>query len=349
MNDVIAVQAKHHRVRNDWLRMLDEPVIDPSLPIIDPHHHLWQRPNWAYFPDDLIEDISSGHNVRSTIFVECRTNYRKDGPQELKPIGEVEFAADCGKRVDSQKEAPRICEGIIGHANLCLGSDVAPVLDALAEASIGRFRGIRYSTAWDIEPDICNPELGTSPDISGTAAFRQAVALLGRRNLVYDAWVYHPQLHQVAELARACPDTQVVLDHAGGPVGIGRYQSRREDGFKEWRLAMKAVSACPNIAVKIGGLAMRISGYDFHAGAMPPSSEQIAQAFKAYVETCIEYFGVARCMFESNFPVDKASYSYRVLWNAYKRITTGLSTAEKTALFAGTAAKIYRLKNIATA
>ena len=344
LNSTAPVQTNHPQVRHAWLKTWQEPILDPGLPIVDAHHHLWNRSGWPYLLSDLTEDLSNGHHIVSTIFVESRTHYRSEGLAQYWPVGEVDFAVACATENSKQLAAyPRVCEGIIAHADLRLGSMVAPVLDALDEASRGRFCGIRHSTAWDIEPAIANPELGTNPDLSASNTFREAITLLGSRGLVYDAWVYHPQLYQIADLAHACPDTQIVLDHAGGPVGIGRYTGRRGDAFKEWRQAMRVVAACPNVAVKIGGLAMRISGYDFHTAAAPPHSEELARAFKPYVDVCLELFGPDRCMFESNFPVDKASYSYHVLWNAYKRLCAGLSACEKTELFSGTATRIYRL------
>jgi predicted TIM-barrel fold metal-dependent hydrolase len=346
VNTAAPAEANHPRVRTDWLASWQEPVLEPDLPIVDAHHHLWNRRGWPYMVEDLTQDLASGHNVVSTVFVESRTHYRSDGPVESPSVGEVEFAVACAASVaEMAGELPRVCEGIIGHADLRLGSDVASVLDALNEASGGRFCGVRHSSAWDIESGIVNPELGSSPDLIAGGDFRRAIDLLGRRGLVYDAWVYHPQLYQIADLADACPNTQIVLDHAGGPLGIGRYQGRRSDAFKEWRQAMRVVASRPNVAVKIGGMAMRVSGYDFHIAATPPSSEEVARTFRPYVEVCLALFGPARCMFESNFPVDKASYSYCVLWNAFKRIASDLSDAEKTKLFSGTATRIYQLGN----
>lgn len=339
------VEANHLHVRDEWLKQWIEPVIEPDMPIVDPHHHLWLRKGWPYQLTDLLGDLTeSGHRVVSTLFVECRTHYYGHGAPEYRSVGEVAFAAECGRLADQQAQGgPRVCEGVIGHADLRSGAGIAPVLDALEVAGQGRLRGIRHSVAWDAEPEIYNPELGSSPGMTGEKPFRDAVDLLGRRGLVYDIWLYHPQLPVLVDLAQACPDTQFVLDHAGGPVGIGRYRSRRGEAFREWRKAICEVAKLPNVAVKLGGLTMRISGMDFHSAHTPPDSARIAQVYKPYVDVCLEAFGANRCMFESNFPVDKASCSYRVLWNAYKRVARQLSAEEKAALFHGTATRIYGL------
>jgi predicted TIM-barrel fold metal-dependent hydrolase len=338
-------QVAHLKVRPEWLEQHQEDVIDPDLPIIDPHHHLWDRAGWPYSLDNLLDDIYTGHNVVSTVFVECRTRYRAGGPSELRPVGEIEFVRSVAEEALSRSGGRvRICEGVIAHADLRYGNAARSAIEVMREASGGRLRGVRHSTAWDPEPEIFNPELGTRPGLLAETEFRDGVALLGRLGLTFDAWLYHPQLDELAGLARACSQTQVILDHAGGPIGIGRYRSRKQAGFREWQAALKRVAECHNVSVKLGGLAMRISGQDFHERDRPPSSEELAAEWRALIETCIEAFGPERCMFESNFPVDKASCSYRVLWNAFKRLTRQYSSAEKWAMFAGTAARLYRLE-----
>ena len=343
MADQAPRQAAHLRVRPDWLARTDEPVIEPDLPLIDPHHHLWDRPGWPYGLDELLADLASGHRVVSTIFAECRTRYRDAGPTELRSVGEVEFARSVATEAERRGSVVRVCEGIIAHADLRRGVAVGPVIEALKAASGGRLRGVRHSTAWDPDPVIANPELATRPGMLVEPAFQDGVRLLGASGLVFDAWVYHPQLAELAALAEACPDTQIVLNHAGGPVGVGRYAADHERMRQEWHAGLRLISQRQNIAIKLGGLAMRISGQRFHERPSPPGSEELAAAWQKDVHLCLELFRPVRCMFESNFPVDKGSYGYRVLWNAFKRLAADLSPAGQHEVLAGTAARIYGL------
>jgi predicted TIM-barrel fold metal-dependent hydrolase len=161
--------------------------------------------------------------------------------------------------------------------------------------------------------------------------------------LSFDAWLFHPQIGELADLARAFPDTRIVLDHCGGPIGLGSYAARRDEIFALWKKSIQQIAACPNVSVKLGGLAMCLLGYDFHQRPAPPSSEQLAAAWNPYIETCIEAFGPGRAMFESNFPPDKGQCSYQVIFNAFKRIAAQYSEAEKTALFSKTAEEFYQL------
>ena len=336
--------ARHLTVDAAWLARRQEAIIDPDLPIIDPHHHLWDRPDWRYLFDELHADVGSGHDVRATVYVQCRAMYRADGPEHLKPLGETEFALGVAAMSASGAYGPaRLCAGIVAHADLRLGARAAEVIDAHAAIAGRRFKGIRHSTAWDADPRVSNPELGTAGGLMADTAFREGVALLGTRGLVFDAWVYHPQLDELVDLARACPDAQIVVNHVGGPVGIGPYAARQEAEAAQWRESIRSLAACPNVVMKLGGLAMRISGTRFHEADMPPSSETLAAAFGPRLLFAIEAFGAERCMFESNFPVDKASCSYAVLWNAFKRIVGSASPSQKRALFHDTAARVYRI------
>jgi len=237
----------------------------------------------------------------------------------------------------------RHCAGIVGHADLTLGSKVEDVLLAHLRAACDRFRGIRHITAWDADDSLRNPAYSPPAQLLADGAFRQGFAVLGRLRLSFDAWLYHPQIDELAELARTFPDTSIVLNHVGGPVGIGTYAAQHKEVFRRWATSIKALAGCPNVYVKIGGLGMRMGGFGFHERPEPPSSETLAATWRPYVETCIEAFGASRSMFESNFPVDKGSYSYPVFWNACKLLAKGASPGEKADLFAGTATRFYRL------
>jgi predicted TIM-barrel fold metal-dependent hydrolase len=336
-----AEAANYLHVRNDWLARRKEPILEPDLPIIDPHHHLWDRENWRYLLDDLLADTNSGHNILGTVFVQARAMLRADGPEEMKPLGEVEFVNGIAAMTASGKI--RACAGIVGHADLMLGGRVEPVLEALARAS-GRFRGIRHITAWDADPQVVNPGNPAVPGMLGEATFREGFKVLARLGHSFDAWLYHPQLDELTSLADAFPDAKIVLNHCGGVVGINAY--KKDDVFPVWKTSIEALAKRPNVFVKLGGLGMRLCGHAFDKLADPPSSQMLADAWRPYIETCIAAFGPSRGMFESNFPVDKGSYSYPVFWNACKILAKGASAAEKADLFAGAAKRFYRLEGI---
>lgn len=344
MSGTTAAHSPYLPVRPDWLRRRREVVVEPELPIVDPHHHLWDRPGWRYLLDDLLADIDTGHNITATVFIQCRAMHRADGPEALRPVGETEFVNGIAAMSASGGYGPtRICAGIVGHADLRLGARVEEVLAAHIQAGGGRFRGIRHITAWDADPTVMNPAYSPPPGLLADATFRQGFARLAPLHLSFDAWLYHPQIGELADLARAFPETRIVLNHVGGPLAIGAYAGKRDDIFPQWAAAIRTLASCPNAHVKLGGIGMRINGYDFHAQADPPSSDTLAAAWKPYMDTCIEAFGASRCMFESNFPVDKGSYGYREYWNACKIMSRGASADERADLFAGTATRFYRL------
>ncbi|HEX2891218.1 amidohydrolase family protein [Vineibacter terrae] len=331
-------------VREDWLARRREDILEPGLPIVDPHHHLWERPGWRYLLPELLADTGSGHNIVATVFVQCRAMYRADGPAELKPLGETEFVNGvAAMSASGGYGATRVCAGIVGHADLALGARVQDVLEAHLRVAGDRFRGIRHISAWDTDTSVLNPNYQVPQGLMHSTAFREGFARLSKLGLSFDAWLYHPQIGELEALARAFPETAIVLDHVGGPLHIGAYAGKQAEVLARWRPAMQALAACPNVHVKLGGLGMRIGGFTFHEQAEPPSSEALAAAWKPYVETCIEAFGASRCMFESNFPVDKGSYAYPEFWNACKRLAQGASAAEKADLFSGTATRFYRL------
>ena len=334
-------------VRPDWLGRHVEAAIDPALPIIDAHHHLWDRKGWRYLADELLEDVGGRHTIVATIFVQAQAMYRRDGPPPLRPVGETEFANGVAAMGASGRYgATRLCAAIVGHADLCLGAGVRDVLEAHIRAGNGRFRGIRHLVSWDADASLLNPRSAGPPGLLSDAAYREGFAALAPLGLSYDAWLFHPQLPELIDLARCFPETSIILNHLGGPLGAGAYEERREEVFASWTRDIRVLAGCPNVTVKLGGLGMRINGFGFADRPEPPSSEVLAAAWRPYVETCIEAFTAERCMFESNFPVDKGSYSYNCCWNAFKRLATGASAAEKAALFAGTAARIYRLPAI---
>jgi predicted TIM-barrel fold metal-dependent hydrolase len=320
-----------------------EDIIDPGLPIVDPHHHLWhERPSGRYVMEELLADLASGHNVVATVFMQCGWKHRSDGPEDFRPVGETEVVnAIAVLSATGAYGKPRLCDGIIAYADL-RSPQLDGVLDAHVAAGGGRFRGIRQLVAWD-EAIIPTTSFTPPPGLLNDPAFQRGLRRLGERGFSFDAWLYHPQLKDLLTLARACPGTPIVIDHVGGPIGGGAFRGRRDEVFQVWSADMKALAGCPNVHVKLGGLAMPLNGYDYHDDALPPSSARMAEDWTPWIETCIALFGAERCMFESNFPVDKAMCSYPVLWNAFKRMASGASAHEKAALFHGTAVRFYKL------
>ncbi|MBI4191808.1 MAG: amidohydrolase family protein [Betaproteobacteria bacterium] len=332
---------------NTWTKQRHEAALEPELPILDPHHHLWDLEpgrGGRYLIHELVEDIGTGHNIVATVFIEVRAMYRADGPTPMQSVGEVEFANGVAAMSASGRYgASRLCAGIVGNADLRLGDQVKPVLEALIAAGNGRLRGIRHSMAWDTgNAQISKGKRAAPRHLALDPTFRQGFACLQQLGLSFDAGLYYPQLPELVDLLRAFPNANVILVHAGGPLGIPPHD-KREEVFAIWRDHIRELAQFPNLSVKVGGLGMLNCGWDFHLRDAPPSSEELAAAWRPYVEVCIEAFGVSRCMMESNFPVDKQSCGYGVLWNALKRITQGCSAAEKAALYHDTAARIYRL------
>jgi L-fuconolactonase len=327
-----------------------EDVLEPGLPIIDPHHHLWDRQGNRYLLDELLADTGqvdahgARHNVRATVFVECASMYRADGPAALQPVGETEFVNGIAAMSASGGYGDtRVAAGIVSFADLSLGAAVREVLQAHIDAARGRFRGIRHAAGWHASEQIRNSHSDPIEHLLLDARFREGFAQLAPLGLSFDAWLFHAQLPELTDLARAFPDTTIVLDHFGGPLGIGPYAGQGDAVYAHWTRDIDALARCPNVVVKLGGLAMPINGFAWHKGERLPTSQQLADATARYYLHTIDRFGPTRCMFESNFPVDKVSCSYLVLWNSFKRLATGFSAAEKAALFHDTAARVYRL------
>ncbi len=323
-----------------------EEAIDPHLPIVDPHHHFMDRPTKTYLFEDYRRDIdAAGHDIRATIHVECVSMYRADGPELLRPVGETEWVNGfAAQSASGAYGTTRIAAGIIAHADLRLGGAVVPLLRRHRAIADSRLVGIRHGSYFD-PSGAFYAFAGRRPPqgMLGHADFRAGFAHLAPQGLAFDACLIHPQIPELADLARAFPDTRVVLDHFGFPMGIGDYAGRMDDAFREWRASIRALADCPNVAVKMGGLGMPLIGFDFHEKRRNPGSAVLAEAWRPYVETTIEAFGVQRCMFESNFPEDRRSCSYGQLWNAFKHIVSGASREDRAALFAGTAMRVYGL------
>ena len=328
--------------RDSWLAQNVEEPLEPGLTICDPHHHFWDRAGDRYLLDQIARDLGGGHNIEQTVFIECGFMYRARGPEELRSIGETEFVHGIAAQSASRQYGPtEVAAGIVGNANLMLGAAVAPVLEAHLAAS-SRFRGIRFTCSWDADPNASPPSSRT-PGMLLDSRLRDGVACLQKLGLSFDALVYHPQLEELADLAAVFPDTTIILNHIGRPLGNGRYAGLREEVFSNWQRGITAVAACDNVVVKLGGFGNLISGYDWHQRPVPPDSEELARTITPWLTFCIEQFGPQRCMFESNFPVDKESYAYTTVWNAFKRLSQGFSAAERAAMFQGTAVKAYRL------
>jgi predicted TIM-barrel fold metal-dependent hydrolase len=330
-----------------WLRLTAETALEPSLPICDPHHHLWAQRHeppayQRYLLPDLAADIrDSGHNIRSTVFIEVKAFYRTDGPEEMRPLGEVVQVNAVADEAAAGKHGPKkIAAAIVGHADLKLGERVAPVLEAMRAAS-PRFRGIRHSAGWDASPLLARRDI---QGVMSSPQYRAGARVLARMGLTLDNSLYHTQLDELAEFARAVPELTIVLNHIGGLVRVGPYVGRDHEVLADWRRGIAAVAACPNVVLKLGGVGQKRFGFDWLTRAQPIGSEELARTLAPLMNYCIEQFGPKRCMFESNFPVDKVSYGYTIVWNAFKRLSNDYSASERAALFHDTATRVYRIE-----
>jgi predicted TIM-barrel fold metal-dependent hydrolase len=326
----------------DWLAQYKEDIIEPELRICDAHHHLWDFPSYRYMPEELLADIASGHNVVSTVYMECMWAYDFEAAEHLRSVGESRFVK--GVQEQHQESKTEIGKCMVGSVYLDKDG-VAEALDAHLAVN-NRFRGIRHATGWHSDENIPATHMGAGEGLLSDKQFRRGFSELVKRNLSFDAWLYHTNIDELSELADIFPDTRIVLDHTGGPLGVGPYEGRREEVFAEWKKAISLLSERENVFVKIGGLNMQLNGFAWETKNMPPSSEELAAATAPFYLHCIEAFGVERCMWQSNFPVDKVSCSYDVLWNSFKRITSEFSADEKAWLYHDTAARVYRFGDI---
>ena len=333
-------------LRADWLGQVQEEILDPGREIVDPHHHLWTHgtpENQAVYElDALWSDTGAGHNVVQTVYIECRSYWDKSAPDHLQPVGETRHIADLARA-----DGPSRIAGIIAFADLTLPPEqLDEVLDAHIEAGQGLVKGIRHAAACDPEREqLMIPSRGV-PGQLADPAFRRGVRHLGARGLTYDSWHYHHQNAEFLSLARAVPETTMVLDHLGSPLGVARFSGRRDEVFADWKLDMRAIAACPNVVAKLGGFAMPDNGWGWMEQDKPPSSDELLAAQGEWYEHMLTTFGAERCMFESNFPVDRVSVSYPVLWNFFKKLAHGASENEKAALFSGTARRVYGLPGV---
>lgn len=326
----------------DWLDSVQEKIIDPDRRIIDAHHHLW-RTGIVYQVEDFWADTETGHNIEKTVFVDCRAEYRPDGPEHLKCLGETEFVVEQAKRSEKGTKGEAVIAAIVSTADLTLGDAVGEVLDQHVQLGQGRFRGIRLAAARDPNPESLMLPGMAPAGLYGLSTFRRGMKALGDRGLSYDAWHYHHQNREFLEMARAVPSTTMVLDHFGSPLGVGRYANQREEIYEQWKKDIKEISRCDNVVAKLGGLSMPDNGFGWHQRASAPTSDEFVEAQRRYFIHAIECFGPDRCMFASNFPVDKLSIAYPILFNGMKKIVAGFSDAEKDAMFYRTAARVYRI------
>jgi predicted TIM-barrel fold metal-dependent hydrolase len=338
----VAGRYRYPAPNQEWLHLHAEEALEPHLPIVDAHHHLWQEPGNHYLLNDLIADVATGHNIVATVFVQCHYGYREAGPDHLRPVGETE-RIEAVRREARARCAPQLCAGIVGFADLLAEDVLDEVLDAHLAASPDHFSGIRQSVSRDSHfPDgiVLRP---APAGMLSDPVFRRGVRKVARRNLAFDAMLYHEQIPELTALAGDVDDATIILDHYGTPLGVGHYRGQERETFTAWRRDIVELAQCPNVHIKLGGLGMIITGAEHHLGDRPPTSSDLAARWRPYFDVCAEAFGARRCLFESNFPVDKAMYSYAVLWNAFKTLAAGASAAEKADLFTGTAARLYRL------
>ena len=335
--------------QQEWLAQISEEIIDPEQRIIDPHHHLWpgasidSSDNFnQYLLEDLWADTSSGHNVTNTIFIDCSQCYWDSTDQALNPVGETEFVK---KIADESKVDPKqaTISGIVGHVDMLLGFEAERVLEKHLEIGQELFKGIRHAGGWDPHPDVRNSHHNACEGLYLLPNFLDGLQTLAKLGYVFEAWQYHHQIPQITELAKQFPDLIIILNHFSGPLGIGPYENKHADIFPQWQKDLKELSLHENVFAKLGGLAMPVNGFGFHIQDKPPTSDEFILKQKAYYETALEYFTPKRCMFESNFPVDKTSISYPVLWNAFKKLATSYSASEKDQLFYKTASTVYRI------
>jgi predicted TIM-barrel fold metal-dependent hydrolase len=329
-----------------WRALLREDIIDPAEPLIDAHHHLWNKPGQPYLLNEYLTDANTGHNIRASVFVECGAYYRRHGPEFMNRLGEVEFANGIAAMAEGTAgNAVLVANAIVGTADLTIGAEIGQLLDAQIAAAGGRFKGVRLITKWDADETLNNGRYVIPRDLLSDHDFRAGFAELGRRGLSFDAMIYHPQLPEVLALARAFPESRIVLNHIGGLIAAtSTYRGRHAEAVEDWKRGMSALASCPNVYVKLGGLGMSYLGYGLEKLETPAPSAQLAEVWGPYFHYCIDTFGPARCMFESNFPPDRESVDFPIVWNAFKRVASAYTTQERQALLFDTAARFYRMQ-----
>lgn len=316
-----------------------ERILEPDLPICDTHFHV--APKYKYSLEDFLRDANDGHRIVTSVYAETLGNhYRQTGPDHLRTVGEIEFVS--GLREKTWSDPIRVAEGIVGYVDLTKGADTIEALDASIAAGKGGLKGIRINASWDDTGSLPISRMETGPDLYSRSDFREGLAEAIKRGLSLDAWQYFFQLPKLIELVRAFPDGRYVLDHCAGLLCTGVYSNRAEI-FQTWRSQLHELARFPNVLIKISGLANWISGFDFHSRPVEGSSQEMADLWRPYFETCVELFGPERCMLASNFPVESPATSYRTLWNAFKILTVAASPDEKARLYHDTAREFYRL------
>lgn len=340
MDTAVAPSERSQR-HAQWLTLRQEPILEPDLAVVDPHHHLWDREGERYDLAARRAESRSGHRVLASLYVECLHQYRNHGPEHLLCVGETEWWV---RQVRDGEPAlqPRICQGLIARSNLLLGAEVDRVLQAHADAAGPGLRGFRFCAAQDTDPRL-RSHYPCPPDPFAPGAIDQGLQAVARTGLPLDIWVYFHQLPAVASWLTRHPATPIVLNHAGGPIGLGPYAGQRDAVRQQWARHLALFRDMPQVSLKFGGLAMALAGFGWHRRDRPASSQELAQAWQPYFETCLDVFGPGRVMFESNFPVDRAGCSQVTLWNAYKTLSAGLPMPDRVALLQDNARRRYAL------
>lgn len=337
------VAGVHASIRPEWLKLVQEDLLVPDMPVIDAHHHLWDRPGNQYLAEQFGQDLQSVSQISGSVFVQCRSGYRATGPDSLYPVGEVEYIRELSNKLMNMTDGKREVLAIVAGADLRLGIGVAAVLDAMEEVGGGLLRGIRNQTAWHADPTVVSSPFSPAADILVDQSFQAGATELGLRGLTLDVWAYHTQLDQVTALADACTGTTIIVDHFGGPIGIGPYTDKAQEVRAQWQRSIRELSKRANIRIKLSGVGLKVFGNGFDNEPAPPDSETLAGVMQPMTDWILEHFGAERCMFASNFPVDKGMFSYRTLWNAFSRLSSGLDIEDQHRLFHGTAEETYRI------
>jgi L-fuconolactonase len=339
--------GRTQRPNESWLGLAaPEPALEPDLPIIDTHMHLWRHvTGYSYFVEDFARDIAaSGHNVEASVYIECRSMYRASGPEHLRCVGETQFAAGMAAIAASEiYTKTMVASGIVAYADLRDSEHLEEVLDAHLAAANGRLRGVRQRAKWDADPSVRGAVSADGPGVLLDPRIRGGLARATERGLIVEASIFHPQIPDVIALAQAAPAAEIVVIHSGSPVGHGAYRGKEQEVRADWLASMRSLARCPNVTVKLGGILMSLANFDFGREPRPPTSAELAHLWRPFIEPCFEIFGPDRCMVASNFPVDKAGFGYGTVWNMFKRLASGCSASEKAAIFSGTARRVYRL------